>query len=152
MAFGYPPYPGIYQPQIYPQMGQPQNQMMQGPQQLPVQNQTVQPPQIIPQNSGINWVQSKLEADNWPVLPGSAVALWDSNNPVIYLRQADSTGKPSTKVYDLVERTNEQPAQGQTPQIDFTQFITRDQLEDILAERLKRPSRATKPKEDTDNG
>lgn len=149
MAFGYPPYPGVYQPQMYPQMGQPQNQMMmQNPQQLPMQSQPVQ---AGPQNSGINWVQNKMEADSWPVLPGSAVALWDSNNPVIYLRQADSTGKPSTKIYDLVERTDV-PMQRAVPQIDFTQFVTRDQLEDILAERLKRPSKPTKTKEDTDNG
>lgn len=156
MAYPVYPYPG-YQPGFYPaqpvpdqlaqlRMQQQNQQMMQGPQ----MQQPIQP--TSPQNGGINWVGSKLEADNWPIAPGCAVALWDSNNPVIYLRQADSTGKPSTKVYDLVERTDSpnppQPAQN----IDLSQYVTIDQLEDILAERLKKPARATKTKEDTDNG
>lgn len=104
-----------------------------------------------PQNSGIIWVSGKSEADGYLVAPNSAVALWDANNPVIYLRQADSTGKPSTKVYDLVERTENQPAP-QSPQVDMSQYVTIEQLENILAERLKRPAKAVKQKEDTDNG
>lgn len=165
----YQPYPyGGYQPApYYPgpvpdqlsqlrQNQQMQPQMMQGPQ-MPQQPQTMQTnmgpiaPTGSPQNSGIIWVSGKGEADGYLVAPNSAVALWDANNPVIYLRQADSTGKPSTKVYDLVERTDNQPQQI-APQIDLSQYITRGQLEDILAERLKRPVKATKSKEDTDNG
>ena len=111
-----------------------------------------QPVQPVPQNGGINWVGSKLEADNWPIAPGCAVALWDSNNPVIYLRQADSTGKPSTKAYDLVERTDNPAPQQPTTQIDMSRYVTIDQLEEILSERLKKPVRQTKPKEDTENG
>ena len=63
------------------------------------------------------------------------------------MRKADSTGKPSTVVYDLVERTDNPPVQT-VPQIDLTQYITRDELENILAERLKKPARATTKKED----
>lgn len=126
-----------------------QQQMIQPPVQ-PMQTNQIQQP--APQNGGINWVGSKTEADNWPIAPGCAVALWDSNNPVIYLRQADSTGKLSTKVYDLVERTDNPAPQQTAPQIDMSRYVTIDQLEDILAERLKKPVRQTKPKEDTDNG
>ena len=93
------------------------------------------------------WVSGRQEADSFLVAPNSAVALWDTNNPVIYLRKADSTGKPSTVVYDLVERTDNPPAQA-APQIDLSRYVTIDQLEDILAERLKRPSKPAKPKED----
>ena len=42
----------------------------------------------------------------YPVAPNNAVALWDSSAPVIYLKQADASGKPSMKTYDLVERTD----------------------------------------------
>ena len=122
-------------------------QMPQQPQQLPP-NIGAMPPTGGPQNSGIIWVSGKGEADGYLVAPNSAVALWDANNPVIYLRQADSTGKPSTKVYDLVERTDASP----TPQVDLSRYVTIDQLEDILAERLKRPAKAAKVKEDTENG
>lgn len=170
MAY-YPPYPNIYQPGIYQQMGQPQPPMMQGQpmpnQQIPMQNQAVQPMQQpiqqppAQQSNGMIWISGKAEADSWPVLAGNAVALWDSNNPVVYLRQADSTGKPSTTVYDLVERVENQPQQRrQAPQFDPSKYMTVDDAEemidrrinDILSERLKRPSKAVKAKEDTDNG
>lgn len=151
--YAYSGYPAYY-PQPVPdqlaqlrqqQIQQMQPQMMQQPVQPPVQ-------QSVQQSGGINWVGSKTEADNWPIAPGCAVALWDSNNPVIYLRQADSTGKPSTKVYDLVERTDNPAPQQSTPQIDMSRYVTIDQLEGILSERLKKPVRQTKPKEDTENG
>jgi hypothetical protein len=123
-----------------------------------VNGQTVQTstsaaaPPTPPQNSGVIWVSGKEEADKWPIAFGCAVALWDANNPVIYLRQADSTGKPSTKVYDLVERTDAPPQQKIAPQIDMSRYVTIDQLEDILAERLKRPAKVSKTKEETENG
>lgn len=154
MAY-YPQYPGYqpYYPQSVPdQLAQLRQNQMQQPmiqQPQPMQPQMMQQPG--PQNSGMIWVGSKQEADAYLVAPGSAVALWDSNNPVVYLRQADSTGKPSTKIYDLVERTDA-PAQQTVPQIDLSRYVTIDQLEDILAERFKRPSKPVKTKEDTENG
>lgn len=167
MAY-YPPYTNIYQPGLYQQMGQPQNQMMmQGQpmpnQQIPVQNQpvpsmqqqlqTVQPP--TQQSNSMIWINSKAEADSWPVLAGNAVALWDSNNPVVYLRQADSTGKPSTKIFDLVERTDTKAHQP-VLQFDPSKYITIDEAEEminrcvnnILSERLKRPSNASQKKKE----
>lgn len=164
----YQPYPyGGYQPTPYypgpatDQLAQlRQNQMqqpiMQGPQ-IGQQGQPMQPQQL-PANpmagsaqNGMIWVSGRQEADGYLIAPNSAVALWDANNPVVYLRKADSTGKPSTVVYDLVERNDNPPTQP-APQIDLSRYVTIDQLEDILAERLKRPSKPTKPKEDADNG
>lgn len=165
----YQPYPyGGYQPALsyYPspvpdqltqlRQNQMQQPVMQGPQ-MPQQPQPMQtnagPVQPSgPQNSGIIWVSSKLEADGYLVAPNSAVALWDANNPVIYLRQADSTGKPSTKVYDLVERTDDLAPQQPVPQVDLSRYVTIDQLEEILSERFKKPAKAAKVKEDTENG
>ena len=89
MAFyPYPNYqPGAFYPPAVPdQLAQLRQQQMQQ-----IQPQMMQQPvQPVPQNGGINWVGSKLEADNWPIAPGCAVALWDSNNPVIYLRDRKS--------------------------------------------------------------
>lgn len=167
MAYQPYPYPGYQPAPYYPQpvpdqlaqlrQNQMQQPMMQGPQ-MGQQGQPIQPQQL-PANpmagsaqNGMIWVNGgKAEADSYLVAPNSAVALWDANNPVVYLRKADSTGKPSTVVYDLVERTENPPAQA-TPQIDLSRYVTIDQLEDILAERLKRPSKPVKTKEDTDNG
>lgn len=153
---GYQPapyYPGpvpdqlaqLRQNQQMQNMAQPQPQMMQA---QPMQASMAQVPAGGPQNNGIIWVSGKAEADGYLVAPNSAVALWDANNPVIYLRKADSTGKPSTVVYDLVERTESTAHQQAIPQIDMSQYITRDQLEDILAERFKRPVKAAQKKEE----
>lgn len=51
------------------------------------------------------WVTNEREAAMYPILPNSAVALWDESQPVVYLKQADASGKPTMKTYDLVERT-----------------------------------------------
>lgn len=159
---GYQPapyYPGpvpdqlaqLRQNQQMQNMAQPQPQMMQ-PQPMQTTMVPANPTTGCIQNSGIIWVSGKNEADGYLIAPNSAVALWDQNNPVVYLRKADSTGKPSTVVYDLVERTDNPAPQQAAPQFDMSQYVTRDQLEDILAERLKRPSKAAQKKEDTDNG
>ena len=162
-TYQYPGYqPAPYYPQPVPdqlaqlRQNQMQQPMMQGPQ-IGQQGQPMQPQQL-PANpmagsaqNGMIWVSGRQEADGYLIAPNSAVALWDSNNPVVYLRKADSTGKPSTVVYDLVERTDNPPTQP-APKIDLSRYVTIDQLEDILAERLKRPSKPTKPKEDADNG
>lgn len=172
--YGYS-YPGYnYQPVPQP-MPQPmqdpmaqmrQNQqpmqpnMMQQNQQIPSipnVNQVQQPTfQFGTQSNGINWVDSYESATKWPILPGNAVALWDQNAPVVYLRQADNTGKPSTIVYDLVERTDEQRKPQQTvPQIDTSQFVTWDgldeRIEQIVSERLKKPAKTSKLKEDKED-
>jgi len=137
----YQPYPyGSYQPAPYYQgpvpdqlaqlrQNQMQQSMMQGPQMPQQVQQTIQ--QMTPANpaagcaqNGIIWISGKAEADGYLVAPNSAVALWDANNPVIYLRQADSTGKPSTKVYELVERTDNPAAQQAAPQIDMSRNVT----------------------------
>jgi hypothetical protein len=156
---GYQPAPNYYPGPVPDQLSQLRQNQMQGPT-MPMTQMTQQPqpmqsnmgPAGAPQNGWIIWVSGKAEADGYPVAPNSAVALWDANNPVIYLRKADSTGKPATVVYDLVERTDNPAPRQAAPQVDLSQFITRDQLEDILSERLKRPVKAAKTKEDTDNG
>lgn len=70
-------YPATYQPYYYPQ-------------------QT---------STSMVWVGNEQEALNYPVAPNNAVPLWDSNNPVVYLKQADASGRPTIKIYDLRERT-----------------------------------------------
>lgn len=125
-----------------------QRAMMQGAVQAPT------PPQQ-PDTGGIIWVQGEAGAKAYLVAPGNTVQLWDSENQVIYLKSADMSGMPSMRVLDYTERNAAQPAPQQAPQIqlpDLSNFITRDELENILAERLKWPSKAAQKKEDTENG
>ena len=99
--YGYQPYQP-YQPPMADQLMQlRQNQYQPNMQQVPQQ-----------QSPSIVWVQSEAEAMTYPIAPNNAVTLWDSNAPVIYLKQADASGKPAMKIYDLVER-NSRPVQAQ---------------------------------------
>lgn len=174
----YPTYPygGYQNPYFSPQM-QGQMNTMQQPQQIQPQvipqPQMVQPPmaqaqQNVPmpisnQGNGIIWVPNYAAANDYLVAANNAVALWDSSSPYVYLKQADSTGKPTIKVYELVERdTNQKNAPKQQVQLpDFEQFVkrddlrelvTREELENIISERLKKPSKATLKKENVDDG
>lgn len=119
--YGYQPYQP-YQPPMADQLMQlRQNQYQPNMQQVPQQ----QAPSIV-------WVQSEAEAMIYPIAPNNAVTLWDSNAPVIYLKQADASGKPSMKIYDLVER-NSRPVQ--TTQTQAVEYATKDELA-ALAARL----------------
>ncbi len=81
------------------------------------------------------WVNGEQEAMGYLVAPNSAVALWDSNSPTIYLKQADASGKPSIKIYDLVERSNATRAAPAATQEPSIRYATQDDL-DALAARV----------------
>ena len=119
--YGYQPYQP-YQPPMADQLMQlRQNQYQPNMQQVPQQ-----------QSPSIVWVQNEMEAANYLIAPNSAVTLWDSNSPVVYLKQADASGKPSMKIYDLVER-NSRPVQA--PIAPAVEYATKDELA-ALAARL----------------
>jgi len=64
----------------------------------------------------------------YPVAPNAAVALWDSGAPVIYLKQADASGKPSMKTYDLVERVEAPIESTSAVEGTNTTYATKDEL------------------------
>lgn len=123
MAFN--PY---YQNPYYPQP-MPDNLMQMRQQQM---MQPAPPP--VPQNpvatGGVQWVSSEQEARGYLIAPNSAVALWDSSAPTVYLKQADASGKPTLKIYDLVERA-ETPRTA--PQEKGVEFVTREEFDRLAA-------------------
>lgn len=123
MAFN--PY---YQNPYYPQP-MPDNLMQMRQQQM---MQPAPPP--VPQNpvatGGVQWVSSEQEARGYLIAPNSAVALWDSTAPTVYLKQADASGKPTLKIYDLVERA-ETPSNA--PQKPGVEFVTREEFDRLAA-------------------
>lgn len=122
-------YPYGYQNPYYPQP-MPDNLMQMRQQQIP------QMPQQMPQmanpisQSGVQWVNGEMEARNWMVAPNAAIALWDSSAPTVYLKQADASGKPTLKIYDLVERTETASA---APQKAGVEFVTREEFDRLAA-------------------
>lgn len=125
-------YPNIAYPQVpyYPQY-QPQIQ-----QQVPMMQQTAQQTAPVQQASPaqtpstIIWVNGEKEAALYPVTSNSAVALWDSANPVIYLKQADASGKPTMRTYDLVERVE---VTRDAAQIDPSVIVTKADLASLVS-------------------
>lgn len=140
MAFN--PY---YQNPYYPQP-MPDNLMQMRQQQM---MQPAPPP--VPQNpvaaGGVQWVSSEQEARGYLIAPNSAVALWDSTAPTVYLKQADASGKPTLKIYDLVERA-ETPRTAQ--QEKGVEFVTREEF-DRLAALVGELKGKKKRKEDEDD-
>ena len=140
MAFN--PY---YQNPYYPQP-MPDNLMQMRQQQM---MQPAPPP--VPQNpvatGGVQWVSSEQEARGYLIAPNSAVALWDSSAPTVYLKQSDASGKPTLKIYDLVERA-ETPRTA--PQEKGVEFVTRKEF-DALAALVGELKGKKKRKEDDDD-
>ena len=106
-----------YQTPYYPQP-MPDTLMQMRQQQMPMM-QTPQAPQNPIAQGGVQWVSGEQEARNWMIAPNAAVALWDSTAPTVYLKQADASGKPSLKIYDLVERAETPPAGVQKTSVEF---------------------------------
>lgn len=133
--YGYQPYQP-YQPPMADQLMQlRQNQYQPNMQQVPQQ-----------QSPSIVWVQNEMEAANYLVAPNSAVTLWDSNDPVVYLKQADASGKPSMKIYDLVERTQRPVQAPQVPAVEYAPLSRLEALEARMNElaAVKEAPKATK--------
>ena len=136
--------------QQIPQVQQPVQQFQQQIPQVPPVQQPVQQIQQIPQVppvqqpvNGFVWVQGEMEAKMYPVAAGNSVMLMDSENPVLYMKTRDNTGKYlPMEIYDLILRVpNQQPQQApqqtQQPSIDFSQYVKRSELEELFEIKVK---------------
>lgn len=117
----YPYYGNPYMPPMQDNLAQLRQQQMQA---IPPMPQNPLP------QSGVQWVSGEQEARSWMVAPNAAVALWDSTAPTVYLKQADATGKPTLKVYDLVERLASAPDTQKAP---AAEYVTRKEFDALAA-------------------
>lgn len=109
-------FPATYQP-VFPQ------------QQQPIQYQQPQPQPV--QNSGINWIQGEGAARSFLVAPNSSVVLFDSEDPVFFIKSADQAGMPTLRTFRYEEVTGQTVS---TQQIDTSAYITREEFEQRIAE------------------
>lgn len=123
MAYNQPYYNGGYYPQYQngavPDMlgqykGQYQQPIPQIQQNIPQQTiqMPVQPTSPKPTND-IIWVQGEAGAKGFLVAPNNTVVLWDTENPVIYVKSADASGIPSMRVLDFKERNSNSQNNGE---------------------------------------
>ena len=93
-------------------------------------------PQMPLQNSqqsgqGIQWVQGEVGARAYPVAPGSSVLLMDSDESRFYIKSADASGMPlPLRMFSYTEEVAQQ-SHAQVPEMDTSQFITRDEFEEL---------------------
>lgn len=118
----YAPYArpmGYYNPSIPQEManvqsGQQFNQQFQ----QPIMQQPVQQMQTPPPSDDRIWVQGVAGAKAYFVAPNATVVLWDTENPTLYVKSADATGKPlDMEIIDLSRRaksTNAAPENSPT--------------------------------------
>lgn len=117
----YPYYGNPYMPPMQDNLAQLRQQQLQA---IPPMPQNPLP------QSGVQWVSGEQEARSWMVAPNAAVALWDSTAPTVYLKQADASGKPTLKVYDLVERLASAPDAQKAPS---PEYVTRKEFDALAA-------------------
>lgn len=119
-------YPNYYNGGYYPQYqngavpdmlgqykGQYQQPIPQMQQNIPQQTMQMSVPPI-PQKptNDIIWVQGEAGAKGYLVAPNNTVVLWDTENPVIYVKSADVSGIPSMRVLDFTERNGNSQNEG----------------------------------------
>ena len=152
MMFGQQPY--VYQQPIYNQpIGQPISQPMQEPMMRPQYQPAPQMPAYQPQNQSIIWIPNEQAANDFIVAPNNAVTLWDMNSPVVYVKKADASGKPTITTYDLVERMQAQPTPASAQPEPAIEYVTRkdfDELAAKVAALCVRPVRKVKEAESDD--
>lgn len=131
MMFGQQPY--VYQQPIYNQPPMMQDPMMR-PQYQPTPQYPTPQPQ--PQQSGgqsIIWVPNEKAANEFIVAPNNAVTLWDMNAPVVYVKKADASGKPTMTTYDLVERSTAPVSPTATQTVPAVEYVTRKDFDELAA-------------------
>ena len=94
-------------------------------------------------NNGIIWVQGIESAKAYPVNAGNSVLLMDSEEPLFFIKSADVNGMPMPlRVFDYTERSNKK--EQDEPVADY---ITRDELDDILKDYTKKKAKEVKKDE-----
>ena len=81
----------------------------------------------------ITWIKSEKDVDDEYVGPNSAAAFWNENEPVIYLKKADVTGKTSVLIYDLVERVDpKEKEKEETVEVKTVDAPSKDEFTHLL--------------------
>lgn len=102
--------------------------------------------QLKAQQSSPIWVQGEAAAKSYPVAPGNTVLLMDSEQSRFYMKTTDPSGMPlPLRIFEFNEVTNTPAA----PELDTKNFVTRDELQEILANLPT--CKCRKKKEDTED-
>ena len=114
--------------------GFPINYQQMYPQYNYVPQQPIIQTQPVTNDNGIIWVQGEAGAKSWAVAPGKSVMLMDSENSVFYIKTTDNSGIPlPLRIFDYTERTQQDTAPAEAVQVTNSQYVTKEELEEILS-------------------
>ena len=106
--------------------------LYQNPYQMSQSNMYM-PKQLSPQNNGIIWVQGIEGAKAYQIPQNSNIILMDSEKNRMYIKTSDNIGMCNLRIFDYTEVT--ETSQGHNSvatQPDLSQYVTRDELNNIL--------------------
>lgn len=129
----------------------PQNQYQQAyyPQYQQMPTQPVQQMQVPtqPQANSIIWIQGEGAARSYLLAPNSSVVLFDSDEPMFYIKTSDQTGMPNLRKFRFEEITQSDTkvVESTAHEIDTSMFVTKEELEERLAKltQPKTPAKTT---------
>ena len=121
-------------PMSYPQYTQQYPQQYQQPIPTPQQQMQQQPQNV----GGPIWVSGEAGAKAFLVAPNTTVQLWDSENPVIYLKSADASGMPSIKVIDYTIRNAQNDVKKTPLDNEPKEYATKDDMAALKAELMRK--------------
>lgn len=142
MPYGYYNYgqqTPYYAPPMPDQLAQLRNNQyqqamnQQGLNQQAMQMVNNQPATAQMQNSRI-WVSNYNEVTDYLVAPNCSVDLWHINGNTMYTKQADASGKPTIKEYEVIERTTAPKTPLNGVQNSGVEYVTRDEFNALAAE------------------
>ena len=130
--------PTTYQPNFYSGIGQQMYPQLQTPQ--------VQPAAQPQQTGGLIWVDGEVGAKAYQMPAGlpanQPIALWDTNDTVIYLKSVNQMGMPNPLQkahYTLEEHRGTGPATSgasEAEKPDMAQFVRKDDMERMKQELM----------------
>lgn len=105
------------------------------PSQYQQQTQTQTQQYSRPQNN-IIWVAGKENARSMQLQPNSTVILLDNDASKFYIKTTDDIGLGKLRVFRYIEETDSEQnhsTQELTPQFDVSQYVTKQELNNIIA-------------------
>lgn len=111
------------------------------PQQTPMQRQSFMtaPPKTASTTTpmpAFSYVLGEEEARAMQVAPGTTAYMFNTQEPVAYIKEVDYAGKPVRfEIYDLVKR--EEKTKEEAPAINTDAFVTTEQLSSVIADTKK---------------
>lgn len=98
----------------------------------PSWNRPAYTPSPTPPTNTFEWIRGGEAAVNaYQVQPGNTVRLMDADNPVLYVKSVDFTGKPYVETYDLVLRTTEKIT-------EESSMVSADEIQRMVSDAVKK--------------